>query len=140
MADRQKPAAQAESERGSPTPPATPRHDALAVVGFVAGPLAWATDLALSYFLVPKVHWSGAKWPMHLVTVLSIAILAAGVLAAVQVLRTPGENAARDPGGPTGRVSERSRFLARGGLAMCAFFFLAILAEMLPKLLLSSRD
>jgi hypothetical protein len=140
MTEREKPAAQAESERRSPSPPASARHDALAVIGFVAGPIAWVIDLSLSYFLVPKVHWSGAKWPMHLVTVLAVAIIAAGALAAVRVLRTPGQNAARDPGAPTGLVTERSRFLARGGLALSAFFLLAILAEALPKLLLSTRD
>lgn len=140
MADRERPAAQAETERHSPPPPANVRHDALAIAGFVSGPIAWALDLTLSYFLLPRVHWSGARWPLHLVTVLSLAILAAGALAALRVLRTPGEAAARAGDGPVAQVTERSRFLARGGLLLCGFFLLAILAESLPKLLLSTRD
>lgn len=128
--------AQAETERGSPLPPGRAGHDALALVAFLSGPIAFALDLSLSYFLVPKVHFAGSRWPLHAVTLLALAVLAVGVVAALRVLRAPAAGATRNEA----RVAERSRFLAVGGLLLCAFFLGVIAAESLPKLLLSARD
>jgi hypothetical protein len=135
MAHPERPAQQ-ETEARSPAPPASPGHDALALFAFLAGPMAWSLDLLLSYFLVPHEHWAGSKGWMHAVTVLTAAVAVAGAVAAVRILRSPAATARR----VEGRVAERSRFLAIGGIALCAFFFLAIVAQAVPKFLLSTRD
>ncbi len=128
--------AQAETERGSPPPPARAGHDALALVAFLAGPLAFAVDLAVSYFLVPRVHAGGSRASLHVVSLVALAILAAGAIAGVRVLRAPAGGARR----LEARVAERSRFLAVGGLLLSAFFLGVLVAEALPKWLLLPRD
>lgn len=128
--------AQAETERGSPLPPGRAGHDALALLAFLAGPAAFTLDLALSYFLVPRVHASGSRAPLHAVTALALAVLAGGVVAALRVLRSPAAGARRNEE----RVAERSRFLAVGGLLLVAFFLGVLVAEAIPKLLLAPGD
>jgi cytochrome c biogenesis factor len=128
--------ARAETERGSTTPPGRARLDALAVGAFLAGPLAFTVDLLGSYFLVPKVHASGSRAALHVVTAVALAILAAGAFAAARVLRGPAEGARRIEA----RVAERSRFLALGGLLLCAFFLGMVVAELIPKVLLAPGD
>ncbi len=114
-----------------------PRVDALAVASFLAGPVAFSVDLAVSYFLVPRVHASGSKLSLHVVTVLAAALLLGGAWAGARVLRDPAWRVASGDGA---RVAERSRFLAMGGLIQCAFFLGAVAAQLLPKLLLSPAD
>ncbi len=128
--------AKAETERGSPVPPGRAPLDALAVLSFLAGPLAFAVDLSGSYFLVPEARGAHPKLAMHLASVLALAVLAAGALAALRVLRNPAAGATR----LEDRVAERSRFLAIGGLLLCAFFLGMVVAQAVPKWLLSPWD
>lgn len=114
---------------------ASPRHDALSVLAFLAGPLAWALDLGVSYALEPRVHATGSKLWMHVTTLASIAVVVLGAWAALRVLRRP-----RDGAAAPARTAERTRFLALGGLAMNGFFLLAILAQSVPKLMLGARQ
>jgi hypothetical protein len=111
------------------------RHDALALWGFLAGPVAWAFDLTASYGLEPRVHATGSKLSIHVVTLLALALLLSGAWAALRILRRPS-------GGPAAprATLERTRFLALGGLAGAAFFLVVILAEAVPKLLLGARQ
>jgi hypothetical protein len=128
--------AKAETERGSPVPPGRTSLDVFAVLSFLAGPLAWVVDLAGSYFLVPRAHATGSKLGMHLATVVAVGVIAAGVAAALRVLRAPSAGAKR----LEVRVAERARFLALGGLVLCAFFLGVVVANAVPKLLLSPWD
>ncbi len=130
-------AAQGETGAVPPGPRGAPRVDALAVASFLAGPVAFAVDLAVSYFLVPRVHSGGSKLPLHVVTALAVAVLLAGAWAGRRVLRDPAWRVASGDGA---RAAERSRFLATGGLIQCAFFLDAVVAELIPKLLLAPRD
>lgn len=128
--------AQAEPARGAPAAPGRAGHDALAVLAFLAGPVAFALDLSASYFLVPRVHAGGSRAPLHAVTLLALAVLAAGAAAALRVLRRPAGGAKR----LEARVAARTRFLALGGLLLAAFFLGVLVAEALPALLLAPRD
>jgi hypothetical protein len=128
------PKGRADAESQSSPPPSTAAFDARCLVAFLAGPIAWAVDLTLSYLLVPTVKGWGTKWPVHLVTLLAVAIVVAGILAGLAVLRRP------DAGASDARAVERARFLAVGGLASSAFFLLVIAAESVPKLMLGARQ
>lgn len=128
--------AKAETERGSLVPPGRTRLDALAVAAFLAGPLAFVVDLLGSYLLVPKVHASGSRAPVHVVTAIALAVLAAGAVSALRVLRAPAAGARL----LEESVAERSRFLALGGLLLCAFFLGVVAAELVPKVLLAPGD
>jgi hypothetical protein len=105
-------------------------------VAFLAGPLAWSIDELGSYFLEPKVHAGGTKVPMHVVTAVAFSMIIGGAIAARRALRRPDAGL----GGGEERSAERTRFLALGGLVMTGFFFLVIVAETIPKLLLGARE
>ncbi len=137
MADRSRDAAQGDTGAVPPGPRSAARVDALAVAAFLAGPVAFSMDLGVSYFLVPRVHAGGSKLPLLVLTGLAAALLLCGAWAGARVLRDP---AWRVASGDAARVAERSRFLAVGGLILCAFFLGAIAAQLLPKLLLAPRD
>ena len=136
MSGRSRRPAEEETEWGPPRRPGAARRDALAVASFLSGPVAFALDLGASYFLVPRAHATGSKLPLHATTALAALLVLWGAWAALRVLRDP---AAR-PGGEGGRAADRARFLALGGLLLCAFFLGALCAEAVPSVLLAPRD
>jgi hypothetical protein len=98
-------------------------------LGLLAGPLAWLTQLAVSYPLVPlscRVEWGAI---FHLVTlVTALAAVGAGTVAWQnwQQLRA-------DERGDHAQL-ERQRFMALGGAISCALFLATIVAQWLPVL------
>jgi cytochrome c biogenesis factor len=117
-------------------PPGRTRLDALSVLSFLAGPIAFVIVHSGSYFLVPEARGTHSKLAMDLVSVLAVLVIVAGAWAAVRVLRAPAAGATR----LEDRVAERARFLAIGGLLLCAFFLGVVVADTLPKLLLTPWD
>jgi hypothetical protein len=102
--------------------------------GVLAGPIAWALDLGVSYALVKWTCGSQHTSVLHLVTVGALVIIAGGAFAAWRALeQTPA-------GAPTdgGHAFERGRFMAIWGLWSCAFFTLVVLATALPPWVLDA--
>jgi hypothetical protein len=97
-------------------------------LGLLAGPLAWLTQLAVSYPLVPlscRVEWGAI---FHLVTlVTALAAVAAGTVAWQNWQQLRAEE-----GG--GTQLERQRFMALGGAISGALFLVTIVAQWLPVL------
>ena len=98
--------------------------------GLAAGPLAWAavleTNYALSYVACEQRH----SWMLHLATVTALGLVAGGAFlawAAAPPLR--GDSASSG--------EARARFMAMGGLVLCAWFALVIVATEIPVLVLS---
>jgi len=99
--------------------------------GLAAGPLAWAavleTNYALSYVACEQRH----SWMLHLGTAIALALVAAGAFlawAAAPPLR----------GATTSAAEARARFMAVGGLVLCAWFALVIIATEIPVLVLNA--
>lgn len=107
------------------TQPAPMRgRDVALWIGILAGPIAWAIDLELSYALVPPAQASGHKLGLHLATLAAAVIAAASALIAWRVLgqiRRESESRRVEP-------SARERFMAVSGIGLSLFFLLAILA------------
>jgi hypothetical protein len=122
----------AQDETRSEPPASEPGQDALALVAFLAGPVAWSLDLALSYGLVRWVRHLDTRAPVYAVTALALAVLAVGAWAALRLLAHPR--------GHERRVADRARFMARSGLAMQLFFLAVLAADLVPKLLLGARE
>lgn len=97
--------------------------------GLAAGPLAWAallqTNYVLSYVACEQRH----TWMLHLATAVALALVALGALAAWRARPADDEIA-------SATAEARARFMATGGLALCAGFALVILATELPVLIL----
>jgi hypothetical protein len=97
--------------------------------GLAAGPLAWAalleTNYALSYVACEQRH----TWMLHLSAGVALVLVGLGALAAWTA--APPLDAA------TASTAEtRTRFMALGGLALCAWFALVIAATEIPVLVL----
>lgn len=97
--------------------------------GLAAGPLAWAalleTNYALSYVACEQRH----TWMLHLSAGVALVLVGLGALAAWTA--APPFN-----GETTSTGEARARFMALGGLTLCAWFALVIVATEIPALLL----
>jgi hypothetical protein len=109
---------------------------ALLWYGVLGGPLGFALDLAWSYAQVPHGCSTGHHYMLHLITGISLAI-AAGALAAAWVSR------ARTPHDVTfegGSSLARARFMAAFGIAISLFFMVVMIANAVPRFILSPCD
>ena len=102
--------------------------------GILAGPLAWALDLTVSYALV---KWTCTNQRMALfqtLTAAALAIVAGGAIVSSLALRRTADDVPTDGGQPR----QRARFMALVGVTSCALFALAILANAVPWLVLDA--
>jgi hypothetical protein len=102
--------------------------------GIFAGPVAWAVDLTLSYSLVQWTCGGGPPVVLHLITLFSLAVIAAGAFGAWRALQLAPSGAPTDGNRP----DQRGRFMAVLGLAMCAFFALVVVAGAVPRWVLDA--
>ncbi|MFT3916437.1 MAG: hypothetical protein QM704_20880 [Anaeromyxobacteraceae bacterium] len=109
------------------------RVDRLLAFAFFSGPVAWLVDLQASYVLVGFACRHLVTWPLHLLTLVLVAVPAAGAAAALRArgLVPEGAGEAR---------ADRIRFVAWTALAMCALFGLLVLAMGLAKLVHAPCD
>ncbi len=93
--------------------------------GILIGPLAWATDLGISYPIVQPLCAFNQAWGFHAISMCTLALAVSGVLVARRELAL----VPRAPGEKVPRPIERSRFMAHLGIAISVLFMIAILAE-----------
>jgi hypothetical protein len=107
-------------------------------IGVLAGPLAWAalleTNYVLSYVACEQRH----EWMLHMTTAIALTLIAGAAWltwrASPAALHYEGE---REPStDPAETAVIRARFMAIGGLVLCAWFALVILATEIPVLVL----
>ena len=97
--------------------------------GVLAGPIAWALDLVVSYSRVKEACGTPRMIWLHLMTVLALAIIGGGAWSAWQVYSATPESAPTDGG----TAIDRTRFMAILGLSACAFFTLGVIALAIPR-------
>jgi hypothetical protein len=103
------------------------------LAGVFAGPVAWATDLVISYVLVDPACKGQHVVALHATTFVALAVTAAGaVIAWRSLLQTPQRPT--DGGDPI----DRARFMAVLGLASSAFFGAVVIAEAIPRWVLDA--
>jgi hypothetical protein len=100
--------------------------------GLMAGPFAWAALLEVNYVLSYVSCEVRSKWMLHLSTAVALIIVGLGAVAAWRAWRA----SAADEAGPQDTRVARARTMAVGGLAMCAWFALVILATEIPAVVL----
>jgi hypothetical protein len=102
--------------------------------GVLAGPIAFALDLLISYSLVKWTCDSQHTAVLHLITLGALLLIAGGAFAAWTALAaTPAQASS---GG--GRPVDRARFMALLGLTMCAFFTVVVIANGVPRIVLDA--
>ncbi len=102
--------------------------------GILAGPVAWALDLMVSYALVKWSCGSQRQQVLHLITFAALALVFAGAIPSWQALQRTVFDVPTDGG----RSRQRARFMAILGLASCALFAAAIVAGAIPRWMLDA--
>jgi hypothetical protein len=102
--------------------------------GVLAGPVAWALDLTVSYALVKWTCSSQRQEMVQLTTAVALAMTCGGALVSWLALQHTAADAPTDGGQPR----QRARFMAILGLGSAALFALAIVAVAIPRWVLDA--
>jgi hypothetical protein len=99
----------------------------------MTGPMAWAALLEVNYVLSYVSCEHHRTWMLHAASLTALLLTAAAALAASRTWR----DTLRHPGGDTDVKGDgRARAMALGGIAMCVWFSLVIVATEIPVLVL----
>lgn len=121
-------------EHGMSGAPAA-RHQGLALwIAWLAGPLAWAIHLSVSYMIVSWVCATGHHVVLHVLTAGTFLMTTGGFLLAWRLWRA-GDFRWPDEGGT--RLA-RMQFMAVSGVVLSVLFAMMILMEGVPSLLLDA--
>src|SRR4051812_49391926 len=102
--------------------------------GILAGPIAWALDLTVSYALVKWTCGHQSRFVLHLITLTALLIIVGGAAASWRAFTRVAPGATED--GP--RPMDRGRFMALLGIVTCASFALAVIGNQIPRVLLDA--
>ena len=107
-------------------------------IGVLAGPLCWSALLETNYILSYVACEQRQTWMLHLAAAVALMLVASA--AALTWWAAPhGLSYELEREGSTDPVETaivRARFMAIGGLALCAWFALVIIAMEIPVLVL----
>jgi hypothetical protein len=103
-------------------------------IGILAGPVAWAFDLGVSYALVKWTCESQRDLLIHLISPASLALAAGGAVVSWQALRHTAADVPTDGGD----ARARARFMAILGLTSNALFAVTIVAGAIPRWVLDA--
>jgi hypothetical protein len=103
--------------------------------GVLTGPVVWAalleTNYVLSYVACEQRH----TWMLYAATLVALALIGLAGFGAWRA--APPSGALEQPSHEPERTGEmRARFMAIGGLALCAFFALVIIVTAIPAVVL----
>ena len=104
----------------------------------LAGPLAWSALLETNYILSYVACEQRQTWMLHLAASVALSLVA-GAAALTWRAAPLGLSYEREREASTDPVDTaiiRARFMAIGGLALCAWFALVIIAMEIPVLVL----
>lgn len=100
---------------------------------WLIGAVAWAAHQNVSYWLSSWLCAQDARWLIHLITAAALALAGSGALLAWRSCRGAGTT---PPRAEPDRAAGRIRFMALGGLVVCAVSVVGIVLEWLPNLVL----
>lgn len=102
------------------------------VLGVVIGPLAFGADLLLSIIFVQHSCSTGHHYVLHVISLVCLAVTIAGAFIAWNQYQQAREGS-DDGGSPL----DRSHFLGLLGTISCIFFAIVIIANAVPRFILS---
>jgi hypothetical protein len=105
------------------------------MMGLIIGPLAFGADLLLSYMLVHHACSTGHGYVLHAISIVCFVI----VLGAAWMSWNQYE-AAKDGNDSGGSPLDRAHFLGLLGFAMNIFVAVVIIANAVPRFILSPCD
>jgi hypothetical protein len=102
--------------------------------GVLGGPVVWLLSFEANFALAPWACTFDAKLALYIVSVVALVSAAASGLLAWRQWKDLGQEWPGEGGG----VLPRSRIMAIGGVLLSAMFFLVILAQALPEIILGA--
>jgi hypothetical protein len=103
-------------------------------VGVLAGPLVWFAQMESKYALVSSACTTASQITLHVVSIVSLLVTAAAAILSWRSLNRAGSRKESDR---SVKHSKRVRFMAESGLVLSCIFFLVILAQEIPNLVIS---
>ncbi len=101
--------------------------------GVLTGPIVWMISFGANWVLVPWACTLGWMPALYIVTVVALIIVAASGLLAWREWREAGRELPGEGGSPIARA----RAMAISGIALSAMFFLVIIVQAIPDVVLS---
>lgn len=102
----------------------------------LAGPVAWVANHMLLYVISSWSCATGQEWALHLTAALCTLGCAAGFWIGWQAWQRAGEALGHGEGRAEEVSAPRTRFMGAVGMAASVLFFLVILSQWLPVLVL----
>jgi hypothetical protein len=102
--------------------------------GILAGPVAWALDLSISYAIVKWTCASQRETLLQAVAPAALMVVAIGAAVSYLALQQTASDTPTDGGEPR----QRARFMAILGLTTSALFALTIVAGAIPSWVLDA--
>ena len=104
--------------------------------GLLAGPIIWLVSFEANFALAPVACDTQGKVALYTVSILALVLSAGSGLLA---WREWGELGKQSPGDGEGTLP-RTRIMAIGGVLLSVLFFLVILAQAIPEVMLKECD
>jgi hypothetical protein len=101
-----------------------------------AGPLAWAFDHGASYVATQHSCSTGHQYLLHLITVFAMLVALSGLVAAVAEYRALPQEAREEGRRPV----DRAHFQALFGIVFSIAFAMVVIADEVPRWILSACD
>lgn len=112
------------------------KRDLALWTGVLAGPIVWLLSFEANYALAPWACIFQAKLALYLVSIAALILCAGSGMVAWRQWTELG----REWPGTGGGALPRSRIMAIGGVLLSAMFFLVILAQAIPPVLLDACE
>ena len=102
----------------------------------LAGPTVWFTAFEARFALAPWACVTQGKVALYLISVLALALCAASAMLGLRQWASAGKESPGDGEGALPRV----RIMAIGGVTLSIMFFMVVLAQAIPEVLLRPCD
>ena len=109
------------------------KRDVALWTGVLAGPIAWLTSFQANFALAPAACALQAKLVLYAISVVALLVTAAAGVVAWQQWTGAGKEWPGQGGDTTARV----RIMAIGGVLLSSTFFIVILAQAIPEVILA---
>jgi hypothetical protein len=104
--------------------------------GILAGPIIWLLSFEANFALVPWACEFQAKLALYVVRLIAIVLAASSFALAWRLWKELG----KEWPGQAGGALARSRVMAGSGVLMSAMFFVVIVAQSVPELILGACE
>jgi hypothetical protein len=101
-------------------------------IGVLGGPLVWAADLQVAYWLVYHACHTNSMMLLYVETVLAMVLCAVPCAIAWRMFRQFPQG---EDGG--GQADDRARFMAITGVGLSLMSFIVLIAAAVPRLVLT---